>query len=212
MMKTYGSWLEDILKAGEMSIVVQGGLTQANMLQVATACEHWRDLFPAAELILSISTTDLLLGRSGVDGRLTSPRLVPAHRHDGMMRAALRALLRTCDKILLSEQAIPLPPVKTAPAVNNGNLQIAAAKSGLKHARGAYVLRIRSDAIITSRDFLRYYYDMASLPKDRAVILSERVLISELFTLSPFTLERMPFHYSDWLHFGLRRDVEWIGM
>ncbi|KON63017.1 hypothetical protein KOEU_34990 [Komagataeibacter europaeus] len=37
--------------------------------------------------------------------------------------------------------------------------------------------------------------------------LKRRILISEFFTLDPYMFEILPFHYSDWFHFGLTEDV-----
>jgi hypothetical protein len=37
-------------------------------------------------------------------------------------------------------------------------------------------------------------------------------MISSMFTLNPYALEKLPFHYSDFFHFGLTEDVKSIWM
>lgn len=200
-------WTKQFDQAGTLTIVMHGGVFEDNLVTTANYCEHWRALFPEAEIILSVSVTDILLARVGPDELMSGTRLVPALRHRGILKAALRAILTACNKLVLSPGAVPLPPIKTAPNINNCNLQLAAVISGLRHVNGKYTLRVRSDYIFSNRKFLNYYFSNAFFPRRRASIFTQRVLISELFTLNPYTLERFPLHFSDWFHFGLSNDV-----
>lgn len=194
-------------RAGVLSIAVQGALFHGNMVEVANNCRHWRELFPAAEIILVISVTDVVV-RNTVDGAFTKFRLVAKHRHDGHLQAALDVIQQSCDKVSLAEPALPLPPIKSdSPKLNNMNFQISAAQHGLALATGLFVLRIRSDMIFLDRSFLDQYADGAVVPRGAAAVFTKRVMISWLYTLNPFTIERMPLHFSDWFHFGLREDV-----
>lgn len=195
---------------GILSIVVQGGIFQGNLIEVANHCRHWRELFPAAEIILVISVTDIIVGEVK-DGVFSSIQLVSARQHDGQLQAAAATLQEVCDKIALSEHALPLPPIKSDSAkLNNMNLQLAAAQHGLALAGGLFVLRVRNDLIFLDRNFIDQYYAAEAVPRGKAATFTKRVLISWLFTLNPFTNERLPLHFSDWFHFGLTKDVRRI--
>ncbi len=203
--------LQPVDDTGEgLSIVVQGSLSAGNLAETANSCAHWRTLFPQAEIILAISTSDLVAESQGAVQDLHDLQLLPRHKDDGGLQTAARRLRQACDRIVLSEGALPLPPIKFDQKVNNVNLQIVAAKAGLAKAKHAYVLRIRSDMVFLDRSFLRFYNANATLPRHATAVFGQRVMISPFFTLNPFTMERLPFHYSDWFHFGLREDVQRI--
>ena len=201
---------EDINAPGLLSIVVQGALFQGNLIETANHCRHWRQLFPRAEIILSLSLSDVVFGAVR-DGVFQTLRLVPALRHDGHLLAALGIIQASCDKVALADHALPLPPIKVdTPKLNNANLQIAAAQRGLGLATGRYVMRVRSDLLFLDRGFLSQHRESAAPPRGVAATFRQRVLISPLYTLNPYTLERMPLHFSDWFHFGLLADVRRI--
>lgn len=203
--------LTDIDRPGALTIVVQGSLFAGNLVETANHCVHWRELFPQAEIILAVAISDIL--EPAGDERaaeVVEPRLVPGLRHDGLLRTALARLKAACDKVVLSAGALPLPPLKVDSKANNINLQIAAAKAGLEQAGGTYTLRIRSDLVFLSREFLDVYRQHHARPRNARTAFRQRVMISPLFTLNPFTMERLPFHYSDWFHFGLTEDVRSI--
>ncbi len=61
--------------------------------------------------------------------------------------------------------------------------------------------------VFVDRSFLHVYDANQGLPRGATTCLQQRVMISDLFTLNPFTLERMPLHFSDWFHFGLLADI-----
>lgn len=197
-------------RPGALSVVIQGPLFQGNMVETANHCQHWREVFPAAQIILSVSVTDVVAGELQ-GGVLTNPCLVRRHGDDGHLQAALQAITDSCDLVALCKGALPLPPIKSDSAkLNNTNLLIAAARHGLALASGDYVLRIRSDLIFLDRGFLDQYEQGGMLPRGTAAVFKQRVLISWLYTLNPFTVERMPLHFSDWFHFGLTSDVRQI--
>jgi len=201
---------EDWDLMGQLSIVVQGGVFQGNIAETANICRHWRELFPNAEIVLSLSSTDILDGEIA-NGRLLNPRIVAQFQRDSTLRAALRVINGSCDLIGMAEDALPLPPIKSdSPKLNNMNLQIAAARRGLELASGKYVLRIRNDLFFQNRNFLHQYEASSLQPRLDAAVFKSRVLISWMFTLNPYTIERLPLHFSDWFHFGLTEDVRRI--
>ena len=201
---------EDMDAPGMLSIVVQGALFQGNLVETANHCRHWRQLFPHAEIILSLSLSDVVFGAMR-DGVFQTLRLVPALRHDGHLLAALGIIQASCDTVALADHALPLPPIKVdTPKLNNANLQIAAAQRGLALATGRYVMRVRSDLLFLDHGFLSQHRESTAPPRGVAATFKQRVLISPLYTLNPYTLERMPLHFSDWFHFGLLADVRRI--
>lgn len=170
-------------RPGALSIVVQGHCGPGVADRVADNCGHWRGLFPAAQLICVISSGH-------------PPRTA---------RARLTAI---CDLLIEAPTAEPLPPMKIdSPGPNHVNLMIAAACAGLSVATGRRALRVRNDLTFGDRSFLdRYAQGQQAARGDRAVF-AERILIAEVFTLNPFTVQRLPFHFSDWFHFGLTTDL-----
>lgn len=198
---------------GSFSIVVQGGLFGGNAVETARHCRHWRDLFPNAQIILAISVSDMFATevRPGI---LVEPRLAKAFRENTHFKAVMARIAETCDVVVLSRGALPLPPIKTfSSAANNVNLQIVAAQAGLALATGRHVLRVRSDLVFADRDFIAQYAAANLISYGSAKVTGERVLISPIYTLNPFTYERMPLHFSDWFHLGLTEDVReiWAG-
>lgn len=195
----------DLQDAGQLSIIVQGGVFDGNIAQVANICEHWRRMFPSAELICSISSGDTLeFGSSPV-------RLAPrSHAVDSLLSAALASLTTSCDQIVFADAALPLPPIKIDTGLCNANLQIAAARKGLEVASGKYVLRVRNDFFFSTDAFIDQYAESYLIPRGEASHFEGRVMISQLFTLNPYGVERLPLHFSDWFHFGLLSDVRKI--
>jgi hypothetical protein len=197
-----------------LSIVMQGAVFQPNLIETANHCRHWRDLFPAAELILVISVSDVVCASadaSATGGAPPAISLVAKHLHDGQLQFALDVIMATCNKVTFAPPTLPLPPIKSdSPKLNNMNFQLEAARQGLALATGRYVLRIRADMIFMNRSFLDQYSAAETMPKGKTAIFQQRVMISWLFTLNPYTNERMPLHFSDWFHFGLATDVRQI--
>ena len=194
-----------MIRGADLSIVVQGALFAQNAAQIASYCEHWRALFPDAELVLAVSTTDVLAETK--PGRIRSVRMTPTAQGSGLTRAAVASLVKTCDALVLAEPALPLPRFKEDAGLNNFNMQLAAAQAGLAQASRRHVLRTRSDLTFLSRDFLDRYEEDCAQPRGGALLLEGRVMISPLFTLDPFSIERMPLHHSDWFHVGALSDV-----
>lgn len=97
----------------------------------------------------------------------------------------------------------------------NQNRQIVSTKNGIKHSTRLYVLKIRSDMMLKGVKFLKYF----GLPFAREPsfsLLEQRVLINSLYTRHSFylnhhknniTLSPFLFHPSDWMMFGLKKDL-----
>ena len=196
-------WLEGC----EFSIVVQGAIFASNCIETAINCRHWRDLFPGAEIVLSVSSSDMLDLELApqVAGQLAIDR---KHKNNSTLNSAVRVIEDCCDRIVFADHALPLPPIKSdSPKLNNANLQIAAAKAGLGAATGRYVLRVRSDFVFQDSSFLEKYLACQSTPRGDFTAFSERLLIANIYTVNPLAIERLPFHYSDWFHLGPMADV-----
>ncbi|WP_039795474.1 WavE lipopolysaccharide synthesis family protein, partial [Komagataeibacter europaeus] len=188
-----------------LSIVVQGPLNKKNIIQTAQNISGWRHIFGSCRIVFSISQTDIMVFDG--PGIISNPRLIKKYCNNGLFYDALALITECCDVITLSGAAVSMPPVKRGVGNNNCNLQIESAKAGLEHANTEYVLRTRSDILFIDDKFIDFYIKNQALPRHRFAALKQRVLISEFFTLNPYTFETLPFHYSDWFHFGLTEDV-----
>jgi len=194
----------DLEGSGGFSIILQGGVFRENVVNIANHVLHLRDLFPNAQIIVSISSSDILWRHeaSGAIAKLTAEQL-----GDTILASALQIIFSETETVL-AFGGMPLPPIKSDSLghSNNFNLQLAAAQAGLALARGKYTLRVRNDLYFIDQSFLQYYSDRMDLPRLKPTF-SKRLLISSIFSLNPYTMERMPFHYSDWFHFGLTSDI-----
>tara|TARA_B100001093_G_scaffold471337_1_gene493523 strand:+ start:8461 stop:10443 length:1983 start_codon:yes stop_codon:yes gene_type:complete len=95
---------------------------------------------------------------------------------------------------------------------NNLNRLILSTKSGLSKASKKYVLKLRSDLILTSDRFLSYFNKFQSRVNKYA-IFSERILTGALFSRENIILNKNDLHYipfapSDWWFFGFTTDVQ----
>jgi hypothetical protein len=92
-----------------------------------------------------------------------------------------------------------LPGYKYHPKnlVNNVNRQIVTTLHGLQQVKTPYAIKLRSDGFITDDSFLSRYseYGINKLG-------THRIIASSFFTIDPHVFEQMPYHVSDWFHFG----------
>jgi hypothetical protein len=122
--------LQEKMRAKNMlSIVVQGGVSESNVVEVANICTHWRTLFPLAEIICVVTSSDIFL-------RGSAPiRLNAAGRKKWDVGSAFELLDAACDQIAFADAALPLPAnVIGRTNTFNANLQVAASKKGLSLA------------------------------------------------------------------------------
>jgi len=88
---------------------------------------------------------------------------------------------------------------------NNVNRQLVTTCAGLAKVETPYAAKLRTDCFLEHAGFIDYYLEQRALDGGR-----ERLLASSFFTLDPALFERLPYHLSDWFHFGptaLLRDV-----
>lgn len=97
--------------------------------------------------------------------------------------------------------------------VNNTLRQIVSTKAGVARATGQYILKIRSDLIFKSSNFLNLFTAYPHRNSDKPVF-SQRVIFSSFFTksfCSSKTIDQpLPFHVSDWFVFGYADDVQFL--
>lgn len=88
-------------------------------------------------------------------------------------------------------------------APNNINRQIVSTLNGLKASEKKYTLKFRSDILLTSKNFLKYYgkYEKRFSFLN---ILHKRILVCNKYTRKANCL---CFHISDWVMFGETRDL-----
>lgn len=192
----------DISMTGKnLSIVLQGGIFKKNSIDVANITSEYRNLFPDAEIVLSVSSSDFL---DPSKDELTTYKNTA--KNQDFIRAC-NILNSAVDTVVFCGDALPLPPVNIKHPRCNANYQIEAAKCGLQKATREFVLRVRNDFLFKDNSFLIQYKEMSSNPRGMFSVFQERIMICSLFTLNPYAVERLPFHYSDWFHLGKLSDV-----
>lgn len=93
---------------------------------------------------------------------------------------------------------------------NNLLRHIKSSLSGLYLCKSKYVLRMRSDLILMSDNFLNFYSKF-KLRNDNYKIFSKQIITSSFFSKKFLyykgLIQPTPFHISDWIHFGLTDDI-----
>lgn len=191
------------IQDNDISIVMQGPIYKDNILEYANHCAIWRENLPNSEIICVVSTSDIFQNH---EKNILS--ICDKLKNDKKIVASLEKIKKISDKLIFLGNDIPLYSLKSDTGLCNGNLQIEAAQAGLKYAKRKYVLRIRSDAIFFDTRFINFYEKNYLKPRGRTAIFEQRVMITNTFTLNPYAMERLPFHWSDWFHFGLLEDVK----
>ncbi|MCS7032245.1 MAG: WavE lipopolysaccharide synthesis family protein, partial [Gloeomargarita sp. SKYG116] len=94
---------------------------------------------------------------------------------------------------------------KTGYSIDNVNRQILSTLNGIKSSRRHYILKIRTDSILTSDKFLSFYFQF---PKRNSYysIFNHRIITLTLFSRDPSLYCRL-FHPSDIAQFGSRADL-----
>jgi len=96
---------------------------------------------------------------------------------------------------------------------NNLNRQLLSTQEGLKKANREYILKLRSDLILTNNSFLNYF-DKYQERCDEYKLFERKIIIPTLysrkFVIKYKTQEAlyMPFHPSDFFLFGLNEDIK----
>ncbi|WP_307993370.1 WavE lipopolysaccharide synthesis family protein [uncultured Clostridium sp.] len=93
---------------------------------------------------------------------------------------------------------------------NNTLRQLVSTKNGLRRATRKYIIKMRSDLILKSNNFLTYF-EKFTMRNDEYILFEHRVIISSFFTkkflYSNGRVHPVPFHISDWFSFGLAEDI-----
>ena len=94
---------------------------------------------------------------------------------------------------------------------NNVNRMLVTAKNGLEKVETEYVLRIRTDIILENSNFLKYW-DLFPKHNGKYKIFKHRIINDSTFAQFAHVMKNgihlLPFHMSDWIHFGLTEDVK----
>lgn len=187
-----------------LTLVLQGPLLASNQVDVAATCRRWRSVLPINRIIFAVSTSDLLRPRSDSAADAVHHRM---RVFDSRRESPVTTIIDACDTIVFAPRRTPLPPIKRGLKQNNINLQIAAAQTGLARVETEHVLRVRNDIAFADDRFIDHYLARRARARGDEALFDQRVLIAPYFTLNPFGLERLPFHYSDWFHLGRTTDV-----
>lgn len=89
--------------------------------------------------------------------------------------------------------------------LNNLNRLIRSTKAGVAKAERPYLLKIRSDLVLTDDRFLHAFEDFpAEGPRK---VFSRRVVVPLIYSRTGYRGFCTPFHLSDWAAFGLSEDL-----
>jgi hypothetical protein len=89
--------------------------------------------------------------------------------------------------------------------ISNGgiNRQLESSRNGIEAATRPYVLKIRTDMIVSNLDWLVFYKEALELTKPTK--LNQPILTGNYRDVSKWTI--FPYHYHDWFNFGLKEDL-----
>ena len=117
------------------------------------------------------------------------------------------------DRVILNEDPGGYPDRYVNTFMNNTLRQIISTQEGIKLAQGKYILKIRSDLVITSNAFLKKF-EQFSCRDSRYSYFSHRIIATSFFSKKFLTYKNLdqpvPFHISDWLAFGLASDIRML--
>lgn len=101
---------------------------------------------------------------------------------------------------------------KNCPTFTNNLLRhLVSSQTGIARSNTKYTLRMRSDLILTSNNFLSFLTKFSK--RSHKYQLFEQRIITTSFFSKKFLLYKnevhpTPFHISDWIHFGLTSDIK----
>ncbi|WP_205950334.1 WavE lipopolysaccharide synthesis family protein [Pantoea stewartii] len=113
------------------------------------------------------------------------------------------------DKIIMSKDPGTLPGLKFDDKLNNVNRLIVSSQAGVTAAKGKIIVKLRSDLKFFLNDIVNFYRSeidkYSSISPDT---FGNKVICSNLFTLDPVFVERMPYHIGDWIQIGEAEDIK----
>lgn len=185
-----------------LSIVLQGNCSKSNHSEVANILVSYRNIFPNAEIIFCISSSDFIDFNNSTERNCSS--FLPE------MNNFCHLVNLYADKIAYARFAFSFPPIFRDGAKSHPNHMIEAARNGLRLVSREYVLRVRNDLLFKSDNIIDKYVELYENVYTRGeyTIVDMPIMISSLYTLNPFSGVRLPFHYGDWFHFGRASDIQ----
>lgn len=97
--------------------------------------------------------------------------------------------------------------------VNNTTRQLVSTQNGIQLAHGKYILKIRSDLLLRSNVFLKYFHQY-NKSDSRFSLFQHRVIFSSLFSKkfcsAGYQNQPLPFHMGDWFVFGEAADIKYL--
>lgn len=115
------------------------------------------------------------------------------------------------DEIVYSEDPGGYPDPKLVGFTNNALRIVKSTKAGLGLLKREWTLKIRSDIIFRSANFINYI-NKFPVRDEKYVFLKQRVIVSSQFTKEYVywngRVQPTPFQVSDWLEFGLTEDIK----
>ena len=95
---------------------------------------------------------------------------------------------------------------------NNMNRQLVTIKEGLKLANRKYILKFRTDLILTNANFLDFW-NKFQCRSNEYLLFKHKIIVPTLFSrikidFGKHTWIETPFHVSDWWFFGLNEDIK----
>lgn len=189
--------------SASLTILLHGGVTSGNIEAVLQSIAMWRSAYPFARLHFCAST----LGEEISDCALAlRPESEIAARDNHREQLGTRIATHV-DYFSTAPYQPALATLKYDSGPNNCNRMIASARTGLTDVHTRFVLRCRHDLFID--DITACLADYAMLAKQDVTpdLFEWPVAVSPYFTLNPLLLEHLPYHVSDWFHFGLTTDL-----
>lgn len=173
-----------VISSDDISVIVQGAINSKNTL---SCLKRIRKYLPASEIILSTWEGSDVSTLSGLYDKL---------------------ILNTDPGAVLREENV------YGKIFNNLNRQLLSTQAGLKLATRKYSLKFRTDLILTSNKFLKYFDSFPCRTQDYK-LFEHKILTSALFSKFYLYYDRkekrwvnVPFHISDWWLFGLTNDLK----
>lgn len=110
------------------------------------------------------------------------------------------------NKIILNKDPGTDIQNKHSGIMNNINRQIVSTIAGIEQATGKFVLKMRTDICLLGTEFLQEY-DGYPKRTDEMRYFNNRLMICSYYSRNPRIID-VPYHYSDWICFGLKEDVK----
>lgn len=112
------------------------------------------------------------------------------------------------DKVIINKDIGTLSPLKFDSRVNNVNRQIKSTRAGIEAADRELILKLRTDQSLESNKILDIWNEILKYSDERDFKKSfERIITISLYSLNPNFNERLPYHISDILLLGLKKDL-----